>query len=131
MGVMFGFVWFAVGGGQFWIDPRREDLLGNVRHWELLMVGVSCLEDFLGGWVLRGGLWCYRRLLVFPKGNESQRGSDHVAVYLDFPEASYTPQQMCPKAHFELIAVNQDDGSKSIQKGEKARNLNSGKAAFS
>lgn len=59
-----------------------------------------------------------RRLLIFPKGNETQRGNDHVAVYLDFPEASYTPQHMCPKARFELVAVNQVDSTKSMRRGE-------------
>lgn len=59
-----------------------------------------------------------RRLLIFPKGNETQRGNDHVAVYLDFPEASYTPQHMCPKARFELVAVNQLDNARSMKRGE-------------
>jgi len=59
-----------------------------------------------------------RRLLLFPRGNEHQRASDYVAVYLDFPEAAFTPTHICPKAHFELVAINQNEPENSIKRGE-------------
>ena len=40
-----------------------------------------------------------------------------MAVYLDFPEAPFTPHQLCPDAHFEIVAVNQKQESKSIKRG--------------
>eukprot|EP00210_Caulerpa_lentillifera_P006759 g6459.t1 len=55
------------------------------------------------------------RLLAFPKGNSSQETSD-IAVYLDFPEAPFTPPQMCPKANFELMAVNINDPIDSLKR---------------
>lgn len=51
-------------------------------------------------------LICFRRLIVIPKGFHHHGTDAHIAVYLDFQEAGYTPPQMCPKATFELIAVN-------------------------
>eukprot|EP00210_Caulerpa_lentillifera_P006772 g6471.t1 len=56
------------------------------------------------------------RLLVFPRGNDSQRMSDYIAVYLDFPEAPFTPPQMCPKAKFELMAVKKNDPYESLKR---------------
>lgn len=58
-----------------------------------------------------------RRLLLFPRGNDNQRTADYVAVYLDFPEATFTPVQICPKAHFELMAVNQANEQESLRRG--------------
>jgi len=57
------------------------------------------------------------RLLIFPKGNDNARQADHVAVYLDFPEASYTPPHMSPKAHFDLIVENQTHSDKTLIRG--------------
>ena len=39
-----------------------------------------------------------------------------MAVYLDFPEAPFTPHQLCPRAHFEIVAVNQKEESMSIRR---------------
>eukprot|EP00803_Ostreobium_quekettii_P004318 evm.model.scf_1518.4 EVM.evm.TU.scf_1518.4 scf_1518:22440-34055(-) len=56
------------------------------------------------------------RLLVFPRGNDNARQPDHIAVYLDFPEAPYTPPHMCPKAHFELVVENQLHPEKTLSR---------------
>ena len=58
-----------------------------------------------------------RRLLLFPRGNEYVTWRNFVAVYLDFPEAPFTPYQLCPDAHFAIVAVNQKEESKSIRRG--------------
>eukprot|EP00210_Caulerpa_lentillifera_P006758 g6458.t1 len=42
--------------------------------------------------------------------------SDYIAVYLDFPEAPFTPPQMCPKAKFELMAVKKNDPYESLKR---------------
>lgn len=54
---------------------------------------------------------------MFPKGNDIQRNSDYIAVHLDFPEAAFTPVQVCPRARFELTAVNQTTDSQSLRRG--------------
>lgn len=53
--------------------------------------------------------------MVFPRGIDSQRKADYVGVYLDFPEASFTPRRMSPKAKFVLTAVN----SKCLNKSQR------------
>mmetsp|Transcript_35695 Transcript_35695/g.79387 ORF Transcript_35695/g.79387 Transcript_35695/m.79387 type:complete len:1131 (+) Transcript_35695:131-3523(+) len=53
------------------------------------------------------------RLLLFPKGNNK---APQLSVYLDFPEAPYTPVQMSPKASFKLHLLNQLDPTKSFSK---------------
>ena len=40
-----------------------------------------------------------------------------MAVYLNFPEAPFTPHQRCPDAHFEIVVVNQKEESLSIRLG--------------
>lgn len=52
------------------------------------------------------------RMLVFPRGNKVQS----LSVYLDAPEATYTPLHMSPKAAFKLVLINQFDGSRSFVK---------------
>lgn len=52
------------------------------------------------------------RMLVFPRGNKVQS----LSVYLDAPEATYTPLHMSPKAAFKLILVNQLDPSRNFVK---------------
>ena len=64
--------------------------------------------------MLRSG--AHRRLLLFPRGNENAK-EDFVAVYLNFPEAPFTPHQLCPDAHFEIVVVNQKEESMSIRLG--------------
>lgn len=54
------------------------------------------------------------RLLVFPRGNAQQPG--FLAVYLEFTEASFTPQIMCPKANFKLELINHRDPQQSVNK---------------
>ena len=34
-------------------------------------------------------------------GNDST--GEHLSVFLDSPEAAYTPQHMCPRAKFKLV----------------------------
>ena len=65
---------------------------------------------------MRGLLLCCarcRRLLVFPKGNKVSQ----LSVYLDAPEAAYTPLHMSPKCSFKLTLVNHMDPAKSVDKG--------------
>ncbi|GMH45366.1 hypothetical protein BSKO_13323 [Bryopsis sp. KO-2023] len=54
------------------------------------------------------------RLLLFPEGNPSAGGSESVALYLDYPEAGITPPNLCPKARFELVAVNKEKPGSNI-----------------
>lgn len=51
-----------------------------------------------------------------PSGIDIQRTSDFIAVYLSFPEASFTPQGMCPKVKFEIVAVNSDCPEESLRR---------------
>lgn len=53
-------------------------------------------------------------MLIFPSGNKQ----NFLAVYLDAPEAAYTPQHMSPNATFKLTLVNHLDPSKSHHKGQ-------------
>ena len=55
--------------------------------------------------------------MLFPRGNKSVKERDFVSVFLDFPEAPFTPPQLCPKTQFELVAINQEQESKSIRRG--------------
>ena len=53
-----------------------------------------------------------RRLLVFPRGNPQAsrpRPVPNLALYLDAPEAPYTPPTMTPKATFTLVLVNHNE----------------------
>lgn len=59
----------------------------------------------------------HRRLLLFPDGNNNK--NDMAALYLDYPEALFTPVHMSPKAKFELRMINQLDPSKTIVKGQQ------------
>ena len=42
-----------------------------------------------------------------------------VSVYLDAPEASFTPLSMSPKASFKLGLINHLDPAKSYSKGDR------------
>eukprot|EP00877_Chromochloris_zofingiensis_P003568 jgi/Chrzof1/13211/Cz07g24170.t1 len=52
------------------------------------------------------------RLLVFPKGNKQ----DFLSVYLDAPEAAWTPAHMNPRATFRLVLHNHSDPTLSFHK---------------
>lgn len=95
---------FDVCGYSWWVS------VSGTHVW----VGCVCKWTFL-----RAGLLCSRRLLLFPKGSGLR--INHLSVYLDFAEASYTPEKMCPKAHFEIVAVNQHNRMESRRKGEHSR----------
>ncbi|GIL82845.1 hypothetical protein Vretimale_8198 [Volvox reticuliferus] len=56
-------------------------------------------------------LW---RLLCFPRQN--QHPWRHVSVFLEYPEAHYTPVNLSPKASFKLIIKNNKDSSKDFTK---------------
>lgn len=56
-----------------------------------------------------------RRLLVFPRGNNNS-SAGHVSIFLDAPEAEFTPPKMTPCAEFKVILVNASDPSKSYEK---------------
>lgn len=65
---------------------------------------------------LRLSSFFHRRLLIFPKGNKVE--CQQMSLYLDFPEAPFTPLHLSPKASFKLTLVNHLDETKSIIKGE-------------
>eukprot|EP00798_Chlamydomonas_sp_ICE-L_P025289 gene25289-10942_t len=54
------------------------------------------------------------RIYVFPNGSNSP-GS--MSVFLDAPEAPYTPSSMSPSAKFKLTMIHHGDKSKSFHKG--------------
>ncbi|KAG2490856.1 hypothetical protein HYH03_010774 [Edaphochlamys debaryana] len=56
-------------------------------------------------------LW---KLLCFPKQNSQPYR--HVSVFLEYPEASYTPATLNPKANFKLICINHKDPTKNFSK---------------
>jgi hypothetical protein len=60
-----------------------------------------------------------RRLLVFPKGNKQSepQAQEYLAIYLDAPEAAWTPQHMNPKALFKLTVHCHSDPAGSMVKG--------------
>jgi hypothetical protein len=58
-------------------------------------------------------------LLIFPKGNPTHKGEPSLAVYLDAPEATYTPVSMSPKCKFELHLINQDPNVPPNVKGAR------------
>jgi hypothetical protein len=55
------------------------------------------------------------RVLVIPKGTNMD--GRFMSVFLDCPDAAWTPAHMNPKADFKLILHNQDP-AKDVQKGE-------------
>ncbi|KAG2434916.1 hypothetical protein HYH02_012114 [Chlamydomonas schloesseri] len=57
-------------------------------------------------------LW---RMLCFPRQNAAPHR--HVSVFLEYPEASFTPGHLSPKASFKLIIKNFKDPSKDFSKG--------------
>jgi hypothetical protein len=58
----------------------------------------------------------YWRLLAFI--NNQTRDGPNLALFLDAPEASFTPHHMNPTADFTLKLVNHRDSTKSFHKGE-------------
>lgn len=42
---------------------------------------------------------------MFPKGNKARGSTNHISVYLNFPEVEYTPTRMLPKTSFTIKAV--------------------------
>ena len=77
-----------------------------------------CAGSQLTRQLLAGLAWsAARRLLLFPRGNNKQ--SSMVSVYLDAPEASFTPLSMSPKASFKLGLINHLDPAKSYSKGDR------------
>lgn len=55
-----------------------------------------------------------RRLLLFPRSKQSPSS---FSVFLDAPEAPYTPLSMSPKANFTLKMINKLDPARSTSKG--------------
>ena len=60
-----------------------------------------------------------RRLLVFPKGNKQNDPNvqEFLAIYLDAPEAAWTPPHLNPKAIFKLTLHHPNDQGASMVKG--------------
>ena len=54
-----------------------------------------------------------------PFGNKTIQGhfKDHVAMYLEAPEATFTPTAMAPKAKFTISLVNHIDPRRNISRG--------------
>lgn len=59
----------------------------------------------------------YWRLLAFINP-QNQREVPHLSLFLDAPEATFTPHHMNPTADFTLKLINQRDESKSFHKGK-------------
>ena len=55
-----------------------------------------------------------RKLLCFPRGSQGHR---HVSLFLEYPEAAYTPNHLSPHAYFKLIVKNHKDSTKDFVKG--------------
>ena len=64
-------------------------------------------------------LSCYRRILLFPGGNNVQQ----LSVYLDVADSVTLPQGWSRQAHFSLTVQNQKDPTKSVVKGAHANRL--------
>ena len=51
---------------------------------------------------------------MYPRGNKQ----DSLAVYLDAPEAAWTPAHLNPKASFKLELINHKNPDEPFFKGE-------------
>ncbi|XP_030457808.1 MATH domain and coiled-coil domain-containing protein At2g01790-like [Syzygium oleosum] len=56
---------------------------------------------------------CKWRILVFPKGNNT----DHLSLYLDVPDSAMLPNGWTRKAKFSLSVIDQINNGRSIRKG--------------
>lgn len=56
---------------------------------------------------------CYRRVLIFPKGNNV----DHLSIYLDVADSTTLPYGWSRYAQFTLAIVNQIHSKYTIRKG--------------
>ncbi|KAI6673922.1 hypothetical protein NL676_001828 [Syzygium grande] len=56
---------------------------------------------------------CKWRILVFPKGNNT----DHLSLYLDVPDCATLPNGWTRKAKFSLSVIDQINNGRSIRKG--------------
>ncbi|PNW80935.1 hypothetical protein CHLRE_07g335950v5 [Chlamydomonas reinhardtii] len=61
--------------------------------------------------VIGGSSW---RMLCFPRQNATPH--QNVSVFLEYPEASFTPNHLSPTASFKLIIKNFKDPSKNFEK---------------
>ena len=59
-----------------------------------------------------------RCLSVFPRGNKV----DQLSVYLEAPEAPFTPLHLCPRAAFRLTLVSFKNPARNSHKGEGVSN---------
>ena len=58
-------------------------------------------------------LYSYRRVLIFPKGNNV----DHLSIYLDVADSATLPYGWSRYAQFALAVVNQIHSKYTIRKG--------------
>ncbi|XP_048137622.1 MATH domain and coiled-coil domain-containing protein At3g58270-like isoform X3 [Rhodamnia argentea] len=56
---------------------------------------------------------CKWRILVFPKGNNT----DHLSLYLDVPDSASLPSGWTRNARFSLSVIDQTNSDRSIRKG--------------
>lgn len=80
---------------------QMQLLIASIVYW-LLIVLTQCFI-----------LPPLRRVLVFPKGNNT----DQLSMYLDVADASFLPMGWSRYAQFSLAVINQLDSKMSIRKG--------------
>ena len=60
-----------------------------------------------------------RRILVFPRGQKLD--GQWLSIYLEAPEAQYTPPQMAPRAKFSLNLIPWDSHKEVSKGGSRTR----------
>lgn len=58
-----------------------------------------------------------RRLMLFPRGGHGQPPQKFFSLFLDAPEAAFTPAHMAPRATFSIGLINQIPGRPPLMKG--------------
>ncbi|KAL6758807.1 hypothetical protein V8C86DRAFT_1411207 [Haematococcus lacustris] len=97
-------------------EPKRtDDELTGSYTWRILNFR-NCSTDRQYSEKFDIGTYIWR-FLVFPRGNlnNNKDPGNWLAVYLDAPEATYTPLSMSPKAKFSLVLLNQEDGKHLVK----------------
>lgn len=66
---------------------------------------------------------------MFPKGNKARGSTNHISLYLNFPEVEYIPTRMCPKTSFTIKAMKSTNPSDS-RKREAAHTFSADKKSW-